>query len=151
MHALPTRSTSPRIEPGLASIDSRGRLMSSCSGTFSVAELETRSDTPEALDVRWRREPGIASWTHSWSFALLLQGNIDPGFAQYQCHQALRLYALFYRLFCRVAMVLASKVAACSISSSLDHRPSVKRSAPSACSRVSPIANNTAEGSVLPS
>src|SRR5437588_388340 len=66
-------------------------------------------------------------------------------------HQPLRLCSLFYRLLCRVAIVLTSKVAACSTSSSLDQRPRVKRSAPSAVSRDDPIANNTGEGSVLPS
>src|SRR5205823_8682106 len=64
---------------------------------------------------------------------------------------SLRLCSLFYCLLCRVAIVLTSKVAACSTSSSFDQRPRVKRSAPSAVSRDSPIANNTGEGSVLPS
>src|SRR6266567_8049446 len=60
-------------------------------------------------------------------------------------------YSLFYPLLRRVAIVLASKVAACSTSSLLDQRPSVKRSAPSARSREYPIAISTEEGSVLPS
>src|SRR6266849_1700264 len=44
----------------------------------------------------------------------------------YQCHQCVIIYFLFYPLLRRVAIVLANNVAACSTSSSLDQRPSVK-------------------------
>src|SRR5438270_11308063 len=126
--------------------------MSNCLGTSSAARSGILNDTPVILDVRWRQGPDIAPWTHSWSSCIYSFKEISTDYLPYTgVHHSLRLCSLFYRLLCRVAIVLTSKVAACSTSSSLDQRPRVKRSAPSAVSRDNPIANNTGEGSVLPS
>src|SRR5215471_241076 len=60
-------------------------------------------------------------------------------------------HALFYCFLRRESIVLTSNLAALSISSSVDHLPSVRRNAPSASSRDLFIAISTGEGSVLPS
>src|SRR6185312_9130485 len=60
-------------------------------------------------------------------------------------------YSLFYSVLERESILLASKLAALSTSSSVVQRPSVRRKAPSARSRDIPIAINTGDGSVLPS
>src|SRR2546429_78287 len=98
--------------------------MSNCLGTSSAAGSGTLSDTPVILDVRWRRGPDIAPWTHSWSSCIYSFKEISTDYLPYTgVHHSLRLCSLFYRLLCRVAIVLTSKVAACSTSSSLDQRP----------------------------
>ena len=57
--------------------------MSNCSGTSSAAGSGTLSDTPVILDVRWRRGPDIAPWTHSWSSCIYSFKEISTDYLPY--------------------------------------------------------------------